>query len=73
VDALFEPPNRGRVPQGVDTDVLDTGRLRRYLDDPQQVARVDGPAELVGENQSAVLPLISCPQLLGGLDRFVLA
>jgi len=60
VDTLLEPTDRRGVPQCVDADALDSSGLRRDVDDAEQVARVDGSAELVGEDQSRVLPLISC-------------
>jgi hypothetical protein len=49
------------------------GRLRGDLDDAQQVARIDGATDLVGEHQPGVPPLIACAPLLGGLACFVLA
>lgn len=49
-------------------DVLDVGGLGGDLDHPQQVARVDRPAQLGREHQAAVLPLIARAEALGGSD-----
>lgn len=45
----LEPRHSRRVAHGVHTDVLDTGLTGRYLDGPQDIARLDECAHLGGE------------------------
>jgi hypothetical protein len=68
-----EPAIRCGVPQRVDADPLDPSDLRRDIDDSQEVARIDGSAEVVREHQPGVPPLIPRAQLLGSLGRLLRA
>ncbi len=55
----FEPAKGRRVPQGVRPDTFDPGCLGGDFDDPQETARVDRAAELGGEHQPRVGPLVA--------------
>ncbi len=58
VHAGFKPGHGGAVPQGVHSDACGTNLLSCGLDDSEQVARLDRPAELVSEHQTGVDPLV---------------
>jgi hypothetical protein len=55
----FEPIHCRRMPQRVHAHTFDTGHLGCGLDHAEQVARVDRAAQLGGEHQTAVAPLVA--------------
>jgi hypothetical protein len=65
VHAGLKPADRDRMAQGMHADTLGAGGLGGGFDDASQVARIDRPAELGGERQAGVAPLITGAQPLG--------
>ena len=61
----LEPVHGGAVPKCVDADALDACGLGGALHDAQQIARVDRPAQLGGEHQTRIGPLVTGTQSLG--------
>lgn len=64
--ARLEPGYGGTVPQRVHTDVFDACLIGGNLDGPQHVARVHRAAELGGEHQAAIGPLVAGMEPLDG-------
>ena len=69
--AGIQPRRRVGVPQRVHPDALDACPGRRGLDGPQHVARLDRSAELGGEHQPGLAPMVAGAQLLDGLGGLV--